>query len=40
MKARALWEELLRLTQKHDVEFIKVKGHADDDLNNRADELA
>ncbi|MEM1126315.1 MAG: ribonuclease HI [Bacteroidota bacterium] len=37
---RDLWEELLRLTQKHDVEFIKVKGHADDDLNNRADELA
>lgn len=35
-----LWEELLTLTAKHDVEFIKVKGHADDELNNRADELA
>jgi ribonuclease HI len=37
---RDLWEELLRLTREHDVRWIKVKGHADDPLNNRADELA
>jgi len=35
-----LWEELLILTQKHRVQFIKVKGHADDALNNRVDRLA
>ncbi len=35
-----LWQELLRLTKKHEVEFIKVKGHSDVELNNRCDELA
>ncbi|GAB7387429.1 ribonuclease HI [Bacillaceae bacterium] len=35
-----LWQELLRLTAIHDVEFLKVKGHADDVWNNRCDELA
>lgn len=35
-----LWQELLALTQLHQVEWCKVKGHADDDLNNRCDELA
>lgn len=35
-----LWERLLSLTEKHEVEFVKVKGHADDELNNRCDELA
>lgn len=35
-----LWKELLRLTEKHQVEFIKVKGHADNEWNNRCDELA
>jgi ribonuclease HI len=37
---QSLWIELLNLLQKHQVEFIKVKGHADNELNNRADELA
>lgn len=37
---RDLWEELLKLTQRHDVRFIKVKGHADDAMNNRVDQLA
>lgn len=37
---RDLWERLLALTKKHDVEWIKVKGHADDALNNRVDGLA
>ncbi|WP_124726829.1 ribonuclease HI [Staphylospora marina] len=35
-----LWQRLLALTRKHQVEFIKVKGHSDVELNNRCDELA
>ena len=35
-----LWEELLRLTKIHSVEFVKVKGHSDVGYNNRCDELA
>lgn len=35
-----LWEELLTEVKKHKVEFIKVKGHSDNEYNNRCDELA
>lgn len=35
-----LWERLLDLNEQHQVEFIKVKGHADDPWNNRCDQLA
>ncbi len=35
-----LWEELIKLSAKHEVSWNKVKGHADDELNNRCDELA
>ena len=35
-----LWKELVVLTTTHKVTFSKVKGHADDELNNRCDELA
>lgn len=35
-----LWEELYLLTKTHEVTFHKVAGHADDELNNRCDELA
>ena len=35
-----LWEELYQLTQMHEVTFHKVAGHADNELNNRCDELA
>lgn len=35
-----LWQRLLKLVGKHDVEFIKVKGHSNIELNNRCDELA
>jgi ribonuclease HI len=35
-----LWQRLLQLTKKHQVEFVKVKGHSDVELNNRCDELA
>ena len=37
---RDLWEELLRLSAVHDVEWVKVAGHAGDPLNERCDELA
>ena len=35
-----LWREILAFTQKHQIECIKVRGHADNPLNNRCDELA
>ena len=35
-----LWEELLALTRVHKVTFHKVAGHADNQWNNRCDELA
>ncbi len=35
-----LWEELYNLTQQHEVVFVKVKGHADNEFNNRCDKLA
>ena len=40
VKNRELWEELYELTTKHQVEFIKVKGHSDNEFNNRCDFLA
>lgn len=40
VKNKELWEELSNLVQKHKVTFIKVKGHADNEYNNRCDELA
>ena len=35
-----LWQELLKLTAIHNVKWIKVRGHADNPMNNRCDELA
>lgn len=35
-----LWQELLQLVQQHRVEWQKVKGHSDNQYNNRCDELA
>ena len=35
-----LWKELLRLSEIHDVTWIKVKGHSDNEYNNRCDKLA
>lgn len=40
VKNQELWQELYGLTKKHKVEFIKVKGHADNEFNNRCDEMA
>ncbi len=36
---RDLWEILFKLTEIHNVTWHHVKGHADDELNNRCDEL-
>ena len=35
-----LWQELFSLVRKQQVTFHKVKGHSDNQLNNRCDELA
>lgn len=35
-----LWQELYNLTKTHQVTFIKVKGHSDNEYNNRCDKLA
>ena len=35
-----LWEELLQAMKMHTVEFIWVKGHAENEVNNRCDKLA
>ena len=40
VKNKELWQELYSLTKTHKVKFIKVKGHSDNEYNNRCDELA
>ncbi len=35
-----LWKELLELFSYHRVTFIKVKGHSDNEYNNRCDKIA
>ena len=40
VKNKELWQELYNLTKQHEVKFIKVKGHSDNEFNNRCDELA
>lgn len=35
-----LWQRLLPLIRQHDVNFIWVKGHAENPYNNRCDEMA
>ncbi|MGA7306825.1 MAG: ribonuclease HI [Rhodothermales bacterium] len=35
-----LWEQLLTEVGRHRVKWVKVKGHADNDANNRVDRLA
>ncbi|MBS4022003.1 MAG: ribonuclease HI [Dethiobacter sp.] len=37
---RDLWEQLLEAAGAHRVEWVKVRGHADDELNIRCDKLA
>lgn len=40
VKNLELWKRLLELNEFHEIEFIKVKGHSDNEFNNRCDELA
>ena len=40
VKNKELWEELYNFTKVHKIEFIKVKGHSDNEYNNRCDFLA
>ncbi|NLJ95299.1 MAG: ribonuclease HI [Clostridiaceae bacterium] len=35
-----LWQELISLTEPHQINWIWVKGHADNEYNNRCDQLA
>jgi ribonuclease HI len=35
-----LWRRLIALSETHDIEWIKVKGHSDNKFNNRCDALA
>ncbi|MCX4313613.1 MAG: ribonuclease HI [Clostridia bacterium] len=40
VKNRELWEKLSELLAEHNVTFVKVKGHADNEYNNRCDAAA
>ena len=40
VKNRDLWEELYQLTCTHSITWIKVKGHTDNEFNNRCDKMA
>lgn len=40
VKNRELWEKLIELSKKHTVNWIKVKGHSDNEYNNRCDKMA
>lgn len=35
-----LWQRLLALSKMHSISWIKVKGHSDNEFNNRCDQLA
>lgn len=35
-----LWKEMLKYLKIHNIKFIKVKGHSDNEYNNRCDKLA
>jgi ribonuclease HI len=35
-----LWEQIVSLCSSHDIAWIKVKGHSDNEYNNRCDALA
>lgn len=40
VKNTDLWNDLLIKAENHEVNFIKVKGHADNEYNNRCDKVA
>ena len=39
-KNKDLWMRFYELSKKHKIKFVWVKGHADNPMNNRCDELA
>lgn len=40
VKNQDLWNDLILKMQGHDVRFVKVKGHSDNEYNNKCDEVA
>lgn len=40
LKNVELWKQLVKLVDYHNVTFVKVKGHADNEYNNQCDALA
>ena len=40
VKNRELWEEIYKFTKIHNIEWIKVKGHSDNEFNNLCDKMA
>lgn len=40
VKNKELWEEIYKFTQIHKIEWIKVKGHSDNEFNNMCDKMA
>ena len=40
VKNRELWEEIYKYTKIHKIEWIKVKGHSDNEFNNLCDKMA
>lgn len=40
IKNLKLWQSLDEMNQKHDIKWVKVKGHSDNEYNNRCDKLA
>lgn len=40
VKNRDLWEEIYAVSTQHKISWIKVKGHSDNEYNNRCDQLA
>jgi ribonuclease HI len=40
VKNQDMWKALLFEVNRHDVTFVKVKGHSDDEYNNKCDKLA
>lgn len=40
VKNKELWEEIYKFTKTHKIEWVKVKGHSDNELNNLCDKMA
>lgn len=40
VKNKDLWQQIDKFCTEHEIQWIKVKGHSDNEFNNRCDELA